>query len=107
MPEEVVTEICPVVAPAGTLALIWVVEVTVSLAALPLNLTEATLEKFPPLMVTFVPYPATVGEKPVMVGRALARKLLVLTADPANVAICHECLDRLDRPNGATDMNKF
>jgi hypothetical protein len=43
LPLEVVTLIGPVVAPLGTVALIWVVDVTVLLAETPLNVTPLTL----------------------------------------------------------------
>jgi len=75
----------PVVAPVGTVALSWVVEVIVALAVVPLILTVVGLKKFPPLMVTVERMAPAVGEKLVMVGTLLAVKMLVLTADPANV----------------------
>ena len=85
LPLAVLTSMGPVVAPVGTVAMISVVEVTVPLADTPPILTVVELKKFPPLMVTLEPMAPAVGEKLVMVGALLAVKLLVLTADPANV----------------------
>ena len=86
LPLAVVTVMAPVVAPAGTLALIWVAEVIVGpLADVLPNLTEVRLEKFPPLMVTVEPMGPNVGLKSVMVGTMPAVKMLVLVVDPALV----------------------
>src|SRR5436309_5452913 len=69
VPPDVVTLSGPVVAPAGTVAWIAVVDVTVKVVALvPLNRTAVTPVKFVPLMVTFAPTGPLGGEKLVMVG---------------------------------------
>jgi hypothetical protein len=85
LPLGVVTMMGPVVAPLGTVALIWVVAVIVALAEVLLNLTVIGLKKFSPSMVTVVAAAPAVGVKSVMMGRLPALKLLVLTADPALV----------------------
>ena len=52
MPNEVVTEMGPVVAPVGTVAAMDVELFTVTVvAATPLNFTDCTLTKFVPVMV--------------------------------------------------------
>ena len=71
VPDEVVTEILPVVEPDGTTATRWVVVPELSVAVTPLNLTvlEARVEeKLVPVMVTLSPTAPLVGEKVVMVG---------------------------------------
>src|SRR5207237_1104493 len=55
VPPGVVTLSGPVVAPAGTVARIAVLEVTVKVAPTPLNVTEVAPVKFVPLTVTLVP----------------------------------------------------
>ncbi len=56
VPPGVVTAIVPVVAPVGTVAVIWVAELTVNaVAAVPLNLTAVAPVRFEPLIVTVVP----------------------------------------------------
>ena len=87
MPPDVVTLNGPVVAPAGTVAWIAVVDVTVKVGALvPLKLTAITPVKFVPLMVTFAPTGPLIGAKLAIVG-ALADtvKLLALIAVPPEV----------------------
>ena len=54
VPAGVVTLIGPVVAPAGTVVVIWVVEFTVKTALVPLNVTELAELKFDPAMTTLV-----------------------------------------------------
>lgn len=85
LPLAVLTKMGPVVAPEGTVALIWVEEVTVALAVTPPILTVVGLIKFPPLTITVELTAPNVGLKPEMVGTVLALKLLVLTAEPALV----------------------
>jgi hypothetical protein len=63
----VVTLTRPVVAPLGTVAEIFVAEVTLNEAATPLNLTEVAPVKFVPLMATTVPTFPLVGDSPVIV----------------------------------------
>ena len=54
VPAGVVTATGPVVAPAGTVAVIWVSEVTVNVAVVPLNFTAVAPVKPLPVMVTEV-----------------------------------------------------
>ena len=68
VPPAVVIAMGPVVAPTGGVAVIWVAESTVKLALVPLNRTAVAPVKFLPVIVTTVPTPPIVGEKPVMVG---------------------------------------
>lgn len=63
VPADVVTEIGPVVAPDGTLVLIWVLLTTLNDADVPLNFTAEAPLKLLPLMVTEVPAAPLVGEK--------------------------------------------
>ena len=60
-PPGAVTAIGPVVAPAGTVAVILMLELTVKLALVPLNVTTEAEVKLVPLMVTLVP-PAAAPE---------------------------------------------
>jgi hypothetical protein len=58
VPSESVTEIAPVVAPTGTVAVIWSVESTVNAVDVPLNLTAVAVlvsSKESPVIVTDVP----------------------------------------------------
>ena len=55
VPDGVVTEIGPVVAPGGTMVVIWLSEMTVNVAAAPLNVTEVAPVKALPLIVTDEP----------------------------------------------------
>jgi hypothetical protein len=68
VPAEVVTLIGPVIAPAGTVAVIAVAEFTVKLALVPLNITAVAPVKFVPLIVTLVPTAPLLGVKLVTVG---------------------------------------
>lgn len=79
LPAGVLTVIGPVVLPFGTVATIWVVELTVKLALIPLKRTAEGLIKFVPLIVTFVPVTPLSGVKPVIVGVGLDEPL---TANP-------------------------
>ena len=83
VPPGVVTEILPLVAPEGTVAVIFVEEFTLKVAATPLNVTEDALLKVAPLMTTLAPACPDVGEKLVMVG--VTRKLAALVARPAGL----------------------
>jgi hypothetical protein len=86
VPPCVVTAIGPVVAPAGTVALIDVLSVTVNVvAAFPLKLAVAAGPKPVPVTVTDVPTGPLVGEKPVTVGAATVTLELLapVTAAPA------------------------
>jgi hypothetical protein len=82
-PPDVVTVIGPVVAPDGTVAVIWVEEFTVKLALVPLNLTELAPVNPVPVTTTVAPTPPVGGEKPEITG--VTRKLLVLVAVPPAV----------------------
>src|SRR5437870_12313777 len=86
-PEAVVTEILPVVAVAGTCALIWVGAVTAAVESpIPLNFTIAPLLKLAPLMRTLTPGAPTAGEKSSMIGAGpVTTKLFVVVAPPAGV----------------------
>jgi len=81
VPPGVVTEIFPVVAPEGTVAVILVVVLRVKVAETPLNFTAEALLKVLPLMVTLVPTGPDPGEKLVIVGGT--RKEAELEAAPA------------------------
>jgi hypothetical protein len=69
VPDGVVTVILPVVAPAGTAAVIFVAEFTVNDdAAVPLNFTAVAPERFAPLIVTAVPTGPLAGLNEPIVG---------------------------------------
>ncbi len=69
LPPGVVTQIFPVVAPVGTVAVIWVEETTLNaVAETPLNVTLVAPVKFVPVMVTDVPTGPLVGENEEIVG---------------------------------------
>jgi hypothetical protein len=85
MPLEVMTPIGPVVAPAGTVAVIAVAEPTVKLALVPLNRTVVAPVKLVPLMVTLVPTGPLLGVKLVIIGGLETVKLLALLAVPTEV----------------------
>jgi hypothetical protein len=70
VPTGVMTRILPSVAPEGTAAVILVEEFTVNPADTLLNVTELTLSKFVPLIVTEVPTGPEAGENELMVGTA-------------------------------------
>jgi len=64
VPPGVVSEITPVVAPAGTVAVTCVAEFTAKVTALvPLNLTDVAPVRFVPVITTLVPTEPLVGEK--------------------------------------------
>ncbi len=68
VPSGVVTLIGPVVAPAGTVALIDEEESAVKTAGMPLNSTAVGSDKLDPLMVVVVPTSPQPGKKPVIAG---------------------------------------
>jgi hypothetical protein len=70
LPEGVITLIGPVVAPAGTVAVICVSEFTVYVPAVPLNMTAVASVNPLPLIVTDVPTGPLEGLKPVINGPA-------------------------------------
>jgi hypothetical protein len=80
VPPGVVTVIRPVVAPLGTVAVIWVAEFTVNVAARPLNLTAEAPVRFVPMIETLVPTLPLVGENDVIVGTPVTVKLVALFA---------------------------
>ena len=63
VPPGVATVIFPVVAPAGTVAVILVAVLSVNVAATPLKVTAEALLKVLPLMTTLVPTRPEVGVK--------------------------------------------
>jgi hypothetical protein len=89
VPLGVVTVIRPVVAPVGTMAVIWVPEGFDEnvVAFVRLNLTAVVPTKFEPLIVTEVPTGPLVGEKFVMLGahEDPTMKSSVLSPDPSGV----------------------
>lgn len=85
VPPGVVTEILPVVAPVGTVAVICVAELTTKLVALVvLNFTEVVVKpvpiKFVPVILTDVPTGPKVGANEMIVGAATTVKLAALVA---------------------------
>src|SRR5438874_1007336 len=86
VPTEVLTLIGPLLAPLGTVVVIWVSAVTLHLAAAPLEkVTVVVPLKLLPLMVTEVPTGPLVGLKELIVGGGVTVKLLALVAVPAGV----------------------
>jgi hypothetical protein len=89
VPSGVVTDILPVVAPAGTVAFTDVAVISVivlTATAVPLNLIEVIPPKFVPLIVTTVPTIPLAGVKELKVGDvgALTIKLVILVAVPSD-----------------------
>jgi hypothetical protein len=80
VPPAVVTVMAPVLAPAGTVAVIWVLDTMVNVAAVPRNFTAVAPVRPVPVMVTVAPTGALVGVKPVMV--AVTLKAVELVAVP-------------------------
>jgi hypothetical protein len=85
VPPPVVTATGPVVAPEGTVAAIWVSELTVKAALVPLKVTEVAPVNAVPLIVNEAPIPPLVGLKPVMVGTEMTVKFVPLIAVPPPV----------------------
>ena len=85
VPAGVVTAMAPLVAPAGTLAVIWLAELTMYVALLPLKVTELAPVKFVPVIVTAAPTVPLVGEKLVIVGGTITVNVAALVAVPAGV----------------------
>ena len=85
VPAGVVTAMAPLVAPAGTLAVIWLAELTTYVALLPLKVTELAPVKFVPVIVTEAPTAPLVGEKLVIVGPRITVNVAALVAVPAGV----------------------
>ena len=82
VPADVVTEMRPVVAPAGTVVTIWVAVSDTMVAEVPLNATLVAPERFWPVMVTVVPAAPDVGLKPPIFGVTVVviRPIELLTA---------------------------
>jgi hypothetical protein len=83
VPPPVITEIFPVAASTGTVAVIWVDELTVKGAPVPLNLTAIAPVSAVPVITTLVRMIPLVGLKLVTVGETV--KLLALVAVPPAV----------------------
>jgi len=87
-PPGVVTEIGPVVAAGGTVALINVIEGTVKTAGTALNFVEDAPARFTPLMETRSPTELEEGENDVIAGTpGVTVKLVELVAVPAAATI--------------------
>src|SRR5262245_13849062 len=85
VPPGVVTLSVPLVALAGTVVVIWVLETKWNVAATPLNLTELVPVKPVPMMVTPVPTTPLPGLKLTMLG--LMTRFPALTPVPADVVM--------------------
>src|SRR5947208_929285 len=85
VPPGVVTLIGPLVAPAGTVVVIAVAELTVKLALTLLNGTAVAPLKLVPLIVTLVPTGPLLGVKLEIVGGLMTVKLAALLAVPSEV----------------------
>ena len=84
VPAGVVTPTFPVLAPAGTVAVILTAELTIWLAAaVPWNVTAVAPVEFAPWMATLAPAPPCAGVKLVIRGATV--KLAALVAVPAGV----------------------
>src|SRR3974377_1509968 len=78
VPPGGVTLIVPLVAPVGTVAVIWVAEFTAKeLALVPLNFTAVAPVKLAPVITTLVPTGPLVGEKLVIEGAGTVTVKLV------------------------------
>ena len=85
VPAAVVTAMRPVVAPAGTVAVILTCVLVVMVAAVPLNVTDDAPARLAPLMVTLAPTAPVDGEK--LVIRGATTKLAALVAVPPGVVV--------------------
>jgi len=85
VPPGVVTLIVPVVAPAGTVAVICVAELTVNVALVPLNFTAVAPVYAVPVTVTLAPTAPLLGEKLVIEGGGITVKELALVPVPPAV----------------------
>ena len=85
VPPAVVTVTGPLLAPAGTVAVIRVAELTLNGAATPLNATAVAPLKLVPVTVTDIPTPPLDGLNVVIVGAATTVKLVALVAVPPAV----------------------
>jgi hypothetical protein len=83
VPLAVVTLIGPVLAPAGTVAVIRAEELTTGLTAeTPLKATPLTLTKFAPVIVTLLPAGPLGGVNPLMTGAVVTVKGFALSPTP-------------------------
>ena len=96
-PRGEATPMRPVVAPAGTVAVIFVAELSVNAAAAPLKVTDVAPVKFVPLIVTVAPTRPFGGEKFAITGPAVNAAALV--AVPAGVCTW---MVPVDTPAGTT-----
>jgi len=85
VPPGVVTATGPLVAPAGTVAVICVAESALKVAAAPLKRTALAPVKPLPVSVTLVPADPVIGAKSAMPGGGMTAKLVVLVATPPGV----------------------
>ena len=83
VPLAVLTVMGPVLAPLGTVAVIWVEDINVKLAVVPLNFTAVAPVNPEPLMVTLAPTAPLVGVRLLILGST--RKLPALVAVPPGV----------------------
>ena len=84
VPSSVVTEMEPVLAPAGTVAVIVPELFTVNVVALPPNETAVAPLKFVPVIVTPDPIPPKVGAKELMAG-VIVKRVVVSKGPPLGV----------------------
>jgi len=85
LPPGVVTEIGPLLAPFGTMAVIVCESMNVNVAVLLPNITLVAPVKFVPLIVTCVPTGPLAGVKLAIVGGGITAKLVPLVAKPPGV----------------------
>ncbi len=83
VPVGPVTAILPVVAPVGTVAVIWVAESTTKLAGTPLKVTAVAPVKLVPVITTLEPGSPLAGENAVTPGAVV--KSIALVAVPAEL----------------------
>jgi hypothetical protein len=83
VPAGFVTATGPVVAPTGTVAVIWTSESTTNAAGVPLKVTELAVVNSEPEIVTSVPTWPAVGENEVTTGARTTVKLAALVPVPA------------------------
>src|SRR5690349_24621450 len=79
-PEAFVIVIKPVVAPAGTVAVMLLSLTTLNVALTPLNLTKELEKKFKPVMATVWPIGPLMGVKLAITGGALGLMFVVSTS---------------------------
>jgi hypothetical protein len=85
VPSSVVTEMEPVLAPAGTVAVIVPELFTVNVVALPPNETAVAPLKFVPVIVTPDPIPPKVGANELMAGVIVKRVVVAIAPLPGVV----------------------